>query len=108
MQNIFLFFTAALFEIAGCFAVWGWWRLDKNALWLLPGGLCLALFAWILTLVDVEHAGRAYAIYGGIYIVASLAWLWAVEGTRPDRWDVTGSLICLVGAAIILWAPRNA
>ena len=64
-------------------------------------GLCL-----LLTRVDVEHAGRVYAIYGGIYIVASLGWLWAVEGARPDRWDVTGSIICLIDAAIILWAPR--
>lgn len=108
MQYIFIFFAAALFEIAGCFAVWGWWRLDKSALFLLPGGLCLALFAWLLTLVDVEHPGRAYAIYGGIYIVASLAWLWAVEGTRPDRWDMIGSTVCILGAAIILFAPRSA
>jgi small multidrug resistance family-3 protein len=107
MQNILIFFAAALFEIAGCFAVWGWWRLDKSALLLLPGALCLGLFAWLLTLVDVEHAGRAYAIYGGIYIVASLAWLWAVEGMRPDRWDVAGSAICLIGAAVILFAPRS-
>lgn len=108
MQNITIFFTAALFEIAGCFAVWGWWRLDKSALWLVPGGLSLALFAWLLTFVDVEHAGRAYAIYGGIYIVASLAWLWAVEGSRPDRWDMIGATVCLLGAAIILFAPRSA
>lgn len=108
MQNFIVFFAAALFEIAGCFAVWGWWRLDKSALWLIPAALCLGMFAWLLTLVDVEHAGRAYAIYGGIYIVASLAWLWAVEGARPDRWDMIGSLVCLMGAAIILYAPRGA
>lgn len=107
MQNILVFFAAAFFEIAGCFAVWGWWRLDKSALWLVPAALCLGMFAWLLTLVDVEHAGRAYAIYGGIYIVASLAWLWVVEGARPDRWDMIGSLVCLIGAAIILYAPRD-
>jgi small multidrug resistance family-3 protein len=107
MQNILIFFTAAIFEIAGCFAVWSWWRLDKSVLWLAPAGLCLGLFAWLLTTVDVEHAGRAYAIYGGVYIVASMAWLWVVEGTRPDRWDSVGSMICLIGAAIILYAPRE-
>lgn len=72
-----------------------------------PAALCLGMFAWLLTLVDVEHAGRAYAIYGAIYIVASLAWLWVVEGARPDRWDMIGSLVCLIGAAIILYAPRD-
>lgn len=107
MHSAFVFFAAAFFEIAGCFAVWGWWRLDKSALWLIPGAVCLAVFAWLLTLVDVEHAGRAYAVYGGIYIVASLAWLWAVEGSRPDRWDMLGSVVCLIGAAIILYAPRG-
>jgi len=107
MQSIAIFFCAALFEIAGCFAVWSWWRLDKSLLWLVPGILALAIFAWLLTLVDVAQAGRAYAIYGGIYIVASLGWLWAVEGHPPDRWDALGALICLAGAAVILWAPRG-
>lgn len=68
----------------------------------------LALFAWLLALRPAEHAGRAYAVYGGIYIVTSLGWLWAVEEFRPDRWDIAGAAICLVGAAIILWAPRPA
>lgn len=108
MQNVALFCAAALFEIAGCFSVWAWWRLDRSLLLLVPGGLCLAAFAWLLTLVDVAYAGRAYAIYGGIYIVASLGWLWIVEGTRPDRWDMIGSVVCLLGAAIILYTPRGA
>lgn len=108
MQSIAIFFLAAMFEIAGCFAVWVWWRLDKSPLWLVPGILALIVFSWLLTLVDVEQAGRAYAIYGGIYIVASLGWLWAIEGHRPDRWDSVGALVCLAGAAIILWAPRSA
>jgi small multidrug resistance family-3 protein len=108
MQTLTLFFTAALFEIAGCYAVWAWWRLGQSALWLLPGGISLALFAWTLTLVNVDFAGRAYAIYGGIYIVSSILWLWAVEGNRPDRWDMIGATICLLGAAVILMAPRSA
>lgn len=106
MQNLALFFTAALFAIAGCYAVWAWWRLGHSVLWLVPGGLSLALFAW--TLVNVDFAGRAYAVYGGIYIVSSLLWLWAVEGNRPDRWDMIGAAICLVGAAVVLMAPRSA
>ena len=71
---------AALAEIAGCFAFWAWLRLDKSALWLVPGMVSLAIFAWLLTLADVQAAGRAYAAYGGIYVAASVMWLWAVEG----------------------------
>jgi small multidrug resistance family-3 protein len=66
----------------------------------------LAAFGWLLALVPVEQAGRAYAVYGGVYIAASLAWLWVVEGSRPDRWDTIGATVSLIGAAIILWAPR--
>jgi small multidrug resistance family-3 protein len=68
----------------------------------------LALFAWLLTFADSAFAGRAYAAYGGVYIAASLAWLWAVEGARPDRWDAIGALVCLAGAALILFGPRAA
>lgn len=97
---------AAAAEIGGCFAVWAWLRLGKSPLWLLPGALSLAIFAFLLTLVETGAAGRAYAAYGGVYIVAALVWLWAVEGVRPDRWDATGAAICLLGAAIILLGPR--
>jgi small multidrug resistance family-3 protein len=80
----------------------------RSIWWLVPGGVSLALFAYLLTLVDSDAAGRAYAAYGGVYIVASLLWLWAVEGVRPDRWDVTGAVVCLLGAAIIVLGPRTA
>ncbi len=98
--------AAALFEIAGCFAFWAWLRLDKSPLWLIPGMVSLAAFAWLLTLVESAAAGRAYAGYGAVYICASLLWLWAVEGVRPDRWDMIGAAVCLAGAAIILLGPR--
>lgn len=98
---------AALAEIAGCFAFWAWLRLSKSPLWLIPGCASLLLFAYLLTLVDSGAAGRAYAAYGGVYITAALLWLWATEGVRPDRWDVTGAALCLVGAAMILIAPHK-
>ncbi|MBB3020567.1 small multidrug resistance family-3 protein [Microvirga lupini] len=106
MTTILAYSLAALAEIAGCFAFWAWLRLDRSLLWLIPGGLSLALFAYLLTLVEAGAAGRAYAAYGGVYIVASLLWLWTVEGIRPDRWDLTGGAICLMGAALILLGPR--
>jgi len=108
MTSFLAYAVAAVAEIAGCYAFWAWLRLDRSALWLAPGMLSLALFAWLLTLVDAQFAGRAYAAYGGVYIGASLSWLWLIEGTRPDRWDLAGVALCLVGAAIILFGPRPA
>lgn len=108
MRTFAVYAAAALAEIAGCFAFWAWLRLGKSVWFLLPGLVSLALFAWLLTLAESDAAGRAYAAYGGVYICASLAWLWAAEGVRPDRWDVTGALICLIGAAVILFGPRPA
>ena len=105
-MTIPIFIAAALAEIAGCFAFWSWWRLEKSPLWLVPGAVSLILFAWLLTLADTNAAGRAYAAYGGIYIAASLGWLWLAEGVRPDRWDVAGAAICIAGASVILFAPR--
>src|SRR5687768_1308374 len=103
-----IFVGAAFAEIAGCFAFWAWLRLDKSPLWTIPGVLSLCLFAYLLTLVDAEHAGRAYAAYGGVYIVSALLWLWVAESVKPDRWDVIGATVCLSGAAIVLWGPRPA
>ena len=104
----FAYLGAALAEIAGCFAFWGWLRLDKPTWWIVPGIASLCLFAYLLTLADTDSAGRAYAAYGGVYIASAVLWLWLVEGARPDRWDVLGAAICLGGAAIILWGLRGA
>ena len=97
---------AALAEIAGCFAFWAWLRLGRSGLWVLPGLACLVAFAWLLTRIDSAFAGRAYAAYGGVYIVAALVWLGLVEGRVPDRFDLAGGTLCLLGAGIILYGPR--
>lgn len=107
MSAIPVYIAAAFAEIAGCFAFWAWARGGASALWLIPGLAALAAFAWLLTLSPAGMAGRAFAAYGGVYIVASLAWLGAVEGERPDRWDLIGASLCLIGAGLILWGPRD-
>ncbi len=108
MTAVAIYVGAAIAEIAGCFAFWAWLRLDRSALWALPGIVSLIIFAILLTRIDSAFAGRAYAAYGGVYIAASLLWLWLFEGQKPDRWDFVGSSICLIGAAVILWGPRSA
>ncbi len=106
-RTALIYLFAATAEIAGCFCFWIWLRDGRHIAWLLPGVVLLALFAWLLTQVDVAAAGRAYAAYGGIYILSSLAWLWGVEGVRPDRWDLAGAALCLAGAALIVLGPRS-
>ena len=108
LMPVVIYGAAAVAEIAGCFAFWAWLRLDKSAWWLAPGLISLAVFAYLLTRIDSGFAGRAYAAYGGVYIAASLSWLWIVESQRPDRWDILGVSICLAGAAIIILGPRGA
>ncbi|MBY0509840.1 MAG: YnfA family protein [Rhodospirillaceae bacterium] len=108
VPTVLTYLAAAFAEIAGCFAVWAWLRKGASVWWLIPGALALAAFAYLLTRIDSAAAGRAFAAYGSVYIAASLAWLWAVEGSRPDRWDVVGGIVCLAGAAVIIFGPRGA
>ncbi|MFC3096219.1 YnfA family protein [Alteraurantiacibacter palmitatis] len=103
-----IYLAASMFEIAGCFAFWTWMKLGKSGWWLVPGTFSLIIFAWLLTLVPVDAAGRAFAIYGGVYIAASILWLYLIERQEPDRWDLIGATVCILGAAIILLVPRTA
>lgn len=82
-------------------------RQGASALWLIPAGLALAAFAWLLTLTPADAAGRAFAAYGGVYVAASLAWLVAVEGLQPSGWDLAGVALCLTGTAVILWGAAR-
>lgn len=106
MKNLAWFVAAAVLEIAGCYATWAWLRLGRSALWLVPGTLSLILFALVLTRVEADFAGRAFAAYGGIYIVISLLWIRVAEGGRPSEADIIGVLLCLAGAATLLWGRR--
>lgn len=106
MLNYLWFFLAAIFEIAGCYGFYLWLRLGKSAWWIAPALVSLTLFGLLLTRVEAAYAGRAYAAYGGIYIVTSLVWLAVVEKARPLGSDWLGALLCVIGASIILWGPR--
>lgn len=107
MATVAIYVGAAVAEIAGCFAFWSWLKLGKSIWWIVPGLVSLAIFAGLLTLIESAFAGRAYAAYGGIYIIASLFWMWSIEHARPDRWDIIGAMICIGGAALIIWGPRG-
>lgn len=106
MRSFAWFIFAAVCEIGGCFCFWMWLRLQRDVLWVVPGSVMLILFALALTRVDSQFAGRAFAAYGGIYIVASLVWLMAAERVRPLASDWIGVGICLLGAMVILLGPR--
>ena len=104
----FAFYTAAaVAEIGGCFAFWAWLRLGKSVYWILPGIVSLVVFAILLTRIEAIFAGRTFAAYGGVYIAASLLWLWIIEGQRPDKWDILGTIICIAGAVVILFGQRQ-
>src|SRR3990170_2619714 len=102
VRNLGLFALAAAFEIAGCFAFWLWLRRGVSPFVAVLGIVSLIAFAVVLTRVDSAFAGRAYAAYGGIYIAASLTWLWLAEGQRPTVTDLIGAGIAIVGALVII------
>ena len=102
IANVAVFVLAAFFEIAGCFAFWAWLRKGASPIVLVLGVLSLIAFALALTRVDSAFAGRAYAAYGGIYIGASLIWLWMIEGQRPTSADVAGAALAILGGVVII------
>ncbi|WP_028294358.1 YnfA family protein [Oceanobacter kriegii] len=106
LKTIGLFVLTALAEIIGCYLPYLWLREGKSVWLLLPAALSLAAFAWLLTLHPTA-AGRVYAAYGGVYIFVAILWLWLVDGIRPSQWDIVGTLIAMLGMAIIMFAPRS-
>ena len=107
LQTTGLFVLTAIAEIVGCFLPYLWLRQGKSILLLIPAAISLALFAWLLTL-HPQAAGRTYAAYGGVYVATALGWLWLVERQTPDRWDLLGVAISVIGMAVIAFAPRSA
>jgi small multidrug resistance family-3 protein len=105
MRTLFLYAVTAFAEILGCYLFYLVMR-DGRSPWLgVPAIVSLLIFAWLLTLHPAA-SGRVYAAYGGVYVVASLLWLWGVDGVRPNGWDVAGGVLCLAGMAVIAMQPR--
>lgn len=101
-----LFVVAGLCEIGGGYLVWGWMREHKPIQWALAGGLILAVYGVVAALQPISEFGRTYAAYGGIFIALALVWGIVVDGFRPDRYDVLGALICVVGVVIMVTPSR--
>jgi small multidrug resistance family-3 protein len=103
-----LFVLAAVAEIGGAWLVWQGVREDRGAAFVGAGIVALGAYGFVATLQEDAHFGRILAAYGGIFVAGSLAWGVAFDGFRPDRFDYLGATICLVGIAVVMWAPRAA
>jgi len=106
-RSILLFVAAALAEIGGAYLVWIGFKEDKGALVVVLGMLTLGVYGVVASFQPDANFGRVLAAYGGVFIVGSLAWGMAFDGFRPDRFDLTGAALCLVGIAVIMYAPRG-
>jgi small multidrug resistance family-3 protein len=107
-RSILLFILAAVAEIGGAWLIWQGVREHRGWIWIGAGVIALGVYGFVATLQPDAHFGRILAAYGGIFVAGSLLWGVALDGFRPDRWDVAGALICLVGVAVIMYAPRSA
>ncbi|HEU4568589.1 MAG TPA: YnfA family protein [Marmoricola sp.] len=108
LRSLVLFVVAALAEIGGAWLVWQGVRESRGWVWAGLGILALGAYGFVATLQPDAHFGRILAAYGGVFVAGSLAWGVVVDGYRPDRYDVTGALVCLAGVAVIMYAPRGA
>lgn len=106
VQTIGLFALTAVAEIVGCYLPYLWLRRGATVLYLIPAAASLAAFAYLLTL-HPSGPGRTYAAYGGVYVASAVLWMWIADGQRPDRWDVIGAAIAVVGMALIVFGPRS-
>lgn len=107
LRSLALFVVAAIAEIGGAWLVWQGVREHRGWLWVAGGIVALGAYGFVATLQPDSHFGRILAAYGGIFVVSSLLWGAAFDGFRPDRYDIAGALICLVGVAVIMYAPRS-
>ena len=108
LRSVPLFVLAALLEIGGAWLVWQGVREHRGMVWVGAGMVALGLYGLVATLQPDANFGRILAAYGGVFVAGSLAWAMTLDGFRPDRWDLAGAALCLVGVAVIMYAPRGA
>lgn len=107
-RSIALFLVAAVAEIGGAWLIWQGIREHRGIVWVGAGILALGAYGFVATLQPDANFGRILAAYGGVFVAGSLAWGMALDGFRPDRYDITGALVCLAGVAVIMYSPRGA
>ncbi|MER6938662.1 YnfA family protein [Nocardioides sp. NPDC127514] len=107
LRSLLLFMLAAIAEIGGAWLVWQGLREHRGWLWVGAGFIALGLYGVVATLQPDAHFGRILAAYGGVFVVGSIAWGMAMDGYRPDRWDIAGAALCLAGMGVIMYAPRG-
>lgn len=106
-RSLLLFILAALAEIGGAWLVWQGLREHRGVLWIAAGVIALGVYGFVATFQPDPHFGRVLAAYGGVFVAGSLAWGMIVDKFRPDRWDYVGATICMLGVAVIMYAPRS-
>jgi len=106
-RSIVLFVLAAVAEIGGAWLVWQGWREHRGLWWIAAGVLALGVYGFVATFQPDPHFGRILAAYGGVFVAGSLLWGVLVDRFRPDRFDLIGAALCLVGVAVIMYAPRG-
>jgi small multidrug resistance family-3 protein len=106
-KSIALFVLAAVFEIGGAWLIWQGVRESRGWFCAGLGVVALGAYGFVATLQPDANFGRILAAYGGVFVAGSLVWGMALDGFRPDRWDVTGALVCLLGVAVIMYGPRG-
>ncbi|OIJ27383.1 YnfA family protein [Nocardioides luteus] len=107
LRSVLLFVLAAIAEIGGAWLVWQGLREHRGWLWVGAGFIALGLYGVVATLQTDAHFGRILAAYGGVFVAGSIAWGMAMDGYRPDRWDIAGATLCLAGMGVIMYAPRG-
>jgi len=107
-RSILLFVLAAVAEIGGAWLVWQGVREHRGLLWIGAGVVALGVYGFVATWQPDANFGRILAAYGGVFVAGSLAWGMALDGFKPDRYDLIGAAICLIGVAVIMYAPRSA
>lgn len=105
-KTLGLFVLTAVAELVGCYLPYLWLRKNGSMWFLFPGALCLAAFAWLLSL-HPTGAGRTYAAYGGVYLSMAMLWMWLMENQKPSLWDIVGASVSLLGTVIIVFAPKG-